>query len=312
MPSLPSRPIDNELEVERAALARQIARFTADGDQTPTVVPSLFLYRRDAPTQPISCLYEPSVAVIVQGRKRVLTAREAHTYGSEDLLITSVDVPTTTEVIEASTERPYLSLLLKLDMQEIGQLLLDGSLPPPRQEVVASGMAIGRASVPVLRAFQRLLDLLAQPADIPILAPLALREISYRLLTGDQGARLRQMGAVGSQTRQVAKAIGWLREHFRESVRIDELAASAQMSATTLHERFKVLTAMSPLQYQKWLRLSEARRLMLTDGLDAATAAYQVGYESPSQFSREYNRQFGASPLRDVRSLRQNNNVAVA
>jgi AraC-like DNA-binding protein len=149
-----------------------------------------------------------------------------------------------------------------------------------------------------------LLDLLAAPQDIPILAPLIQREILYRLLVGEQGARLRQIAAAGSPSQQIAQAIAWLKRHYTRPLRIEDLAAHAHMSPSTFHHHFRTLTAMSPLQYQKWLRLNEARRLMLTERLDAATAAFQVGYESPSQFSREYRRVFGAPPLRDVTTLR--------
>jgi transcriptional regulator GlxA family with amidase domain len=159
--------------------------------------------------------------------------------------------------------------------------------------------------VPLLAAFQRLIDLLDEPKDIPILAPIIQREIFYRLLVGDQGTRLRQMASSGSQSQQVARAISWLMSNFAQPLRIDDLAAQVNMSTSTFHHHFRTVTAMSPLQYQKWLRLNEARRLMLAENQDAATAAFQVGYESPSQFSREYGRLFGNSPLRDITSLRQ-------
>jgi transcriptional regulator GlxA family with amidase domain len=156
-----------------------------------------------------------------------------------------------------------------------------------------------------IAAFQRLLDLLDSPKDIPILAPIIQREIFYRLLVGDQGTRLRQMALTGSQSQQISRAIDWLKGNFTQPLRIEDLATQVAMSTSTFHHHFRALTAMSPLQYQKWLRLTEARRLMLAEDQDAATAAYQVGYESPSQFSREYSRLFGAPPLRDIASLRQ-------
>ena len=166
------------------------------------------------------------------------------------------------------------------------------------------GMATGAVTVPLLSACQRLLDLLAAPQDIPILAPLIQREILYRLLVGEQGARLRQIASAGSPSQQIAQAIAWLKRHYTLPLRIEDLAAHVHMSPSTFHHHFRALTAMSPLQYQKWLRLHEARRLMLTERLDATTAAFEVGYESPSQFSREYRRVFGAPPLRDITSLR--------
>ena len=167
-------------------------------------------------------------------------------------------------------------------------------------------MAIGEVTLPLLTALHRLIDLLAEPKDIPILAPIIQREIVYRLLVSDQGARLRHMALAGSQSHQLAQAIDWLKSHFTQPLRIENLAMQVNMSASTFHHHFRALTAMSPLQYQKWLRLNEARRLMLIERLDATTAAFQVGYESPSQFSREYNRSFGAPPLRDITNLRTN------
>jgi len=194
---------------------------------------------------------------------------------------------------------------LKLDQREISQLMVDSNLPIPRPQQSSRGMATGEVTLPLLTAFQRLIDLLAEPKDIPILAPIIQREIFYRLLVGDQGARLRQMASSGSQSQQIARAIDWLKDNFTRPLRIDDLATQVNMSTSTFHHHFRALTAMSPLQYQKWLRLTEARRLMLIENQDATTAAFQVGYESPSQFSREYSRLFGASPLRDITYLRQ-------
>jgi len=208
------------------------------------------------------------------------------------------------QVLEASPEKPYLGLVLKLDLREMSQLMLDSNLPSPRPES-SRGMATGEVTLPLVSAFQRLIDLLDDVEDIPILAPVIQREISYRLLVGDQGARFRQIATAGSQSQQIAKAINWLKDNFTETLRIDDLAAQSNMSTSSFHHHFRSVTAMSPLQYQKWLRLSEARRLMLTENQDAANAAFNVGYESPSQFSREYSRLFGNSPLRDVTKLRE-------
>jgi transcriptional regulator GlxA family with amidase domain len=166
-------------------------------------------------------------------------------------------------------------------------------------------MALGHVTVPLAKAFQRLIDLLESPQDIPILAPMIQREILYRLLVGDQGARLRQVASAGNQSNQVSRAVDWLKKNFAQPLRVEDLAAQASMSTSTFHHHFRALTAKSPLQYQKWLRLSEARRLMLVDNMDAATASFEVGYESPSQFSREYSRLFGNSPLKDITALRQ-------
>ena len=296
---------NNSMEVALEALGKSIARWTDKDGLLVTAIPALSLARRDAPTEPTSYMYEPSVCVIAQGAKRVLLGDDTYVLDAHHFLITSVDLPTVVQIIKASREKPYLGLILKLDRREISQLMVDSHLPPPRAQQSSRGMAIGEVTLPLLSACQRLIDLLAEPQDIPILAPIIQREIMYRLLVGDQGARLRQIASAGSQSHQIAQAIDWLKSHYTLPLRIDDLAAQVHMSPSTFHHHFRALTAMSPLQYQKWLRLNEARRLMLTERLDAATAAFQVGYESPSQFSREYSRVFGAPPLRDITSLRQ-------
>ncbi|NTW51090.1 MAG: AraC family transcriptional regulator [Chlorobiaceae bacterium] len=285
------------------ALANKIARWTEQDNQSSSAIPTLSLFRRDAPSEPISYIHEPSICLIAQGAKRVLLGEEVYVYDANHFLVTSVGLPVVAQVIEASTERPYLGLKLSLNHQAIAELMMDDSLPSPGSRQAHRGMAVGEVSAPLLNAFLRLMDLLDEPDDIPILAPLIEREIFYRLLVGDQGLRLRQIVEAGSQSHQIARAIEWLKNNFTQPLRVNDLASYASMSTSSLHHHFRSLTAMSPLQFQKWLRLQEARRLMLTEHEDAATAALRVGYESPSQFSREYSRQFGAPPLRDIRSL---------
>lgn len=294
----------NSMVVALEGLGQSIAQWTDKGDQLVTAIPGLSLYRRDEPTQPMSGMYEPSICLIAQGAKRVLLGDETYVYDAQHFLITSVNLPTVAQIIKASRERPWLGLKLKLDQREISQLMVNSNLPPLRTQQSSRGMAIGEVTLPLISAFQRLIDLLAEPKDIPILAPIIQREIVYRLLVGDQGARLRQMASAGSQSQQIARAIDWLKSHFTNPVRIEDLATQVNMSTSTFHHHFRALTAMSPLQYQKWLRLNEARRLMLSERLDATSAAFQVGYQSPSQFSREYSRSFGAPPLRDITILR--------
>jgi AraC-like DNA-binding protein len=296
---------NNSMAVVLEALRQSLTRWTENGDQPVTAIPGLSLYRRDEPTKPESGMYEPGICWAAQGAKRVVLGDDKYVYDAQHFLITAVDLPTVWQIIEASREKPCLGLVLKLDLREISQLIVDSHLPPPRAQQSSRGMATGEVTLPLLTAFQRLLDLLDEPKDIPILAPLVQREISYRLLVGDQGARLRQMASAGSQSHQIARAIDWLKGNFTRPLRIDDLATQVNMSTSTFHHHFRALTAMSPLQYQKWLRLNEARRLMLTERLDAASAAFQVGYESSSQFSREYSRLFGAPPLRDITNLRQ-------
>jgi AraC-like DNA-binding protein len=296
---------NNGTEIALAALVKGIARWTEQGELHTSAVPGLSLFRRTELTGPISGMYEPSICMVAQGAKRVLLGDDTFVYDAHHYLITSVHLPTVVQIIEASPEKPYLGLKLKLDQREMSQLMADSDLPPPREQQSSRGMATGEVTLALLTAFQRLIDLLGEPKDIPILAPIIQREIIYRLLVGDQGARLRQIASAGSQSQQIARAIEWLKGNFTQPLRIDDLAAQARMSSSTFHHHFRSMTALSPLQFQKQLRLQEARRLMLAERMDAANAAFQVGYESPSQFSREYNRLFGAPPLRDITNLRQ-------
>src|SRR5208282_2427754 len=296
---------NNNMGTALEVLGKSIARWTDRGDQLVTAIPGLSLFQRNEPTQPESRMYEPRICLIAQGAKRVLLGDDTYVYGERHFLITSVNLPTVVQITKASREKPCLGLILKLDQREISQLMVDSNLPLPRLQQSSRGMATGEVTLPLLAAFQRLIDLLAEPKDIPILAPIIQREIFYRLLVSDQGARLRQIASAGSQSQQIARAIDWLKDNFTRPLRIDDLATQVNMSTSTFHHHFRTLTAMSPLQYQKWLRLNEARRLMLIENQDAATVAFQVGYESPSQFSREYGRLFGAPPLRDITSLRQ-------
>ncbi len=314
MPKLSVKQQAEDAKIEGAleALAKSIARWADQSDRLETAISGLALWRRGEPTQPTSGMYEPSICLTAQGAKRVVLGDDVYVYDAHHFLITSVDLPTVWQIIEASREKPCLGLVLKLDRREISKLMVDSNLPPPRAQQSSRGMATGEVTFPLLSAFQRLIDLLAEPKDIPILAPIIQREILYRLLVGDQGARLRQIASAGSQSQQVARAIDWLKGNFTRPLRIDDLASHVNMSPSTFHHHFRTLTAMSPLQYQKWLRLNEARRLMLTEQTDAATAAFNVGYESPSQFSREYARLFGTPPLRDIKSLRQLTPVASA
>ena len=296
---------DNGLEVAREALEKSIARWTDKDNRLTTAIPGLSLFRYDEPNELHSGMYEPSICMVAQGAKRVMLGDDTYVYDAQHFLVTSVHLPTFVQIVEASQEKPYLGLMLKLDQREISLLMVDSHLPPPRPQQSSRGMATGEVTLPLLTAFQRLIDLLNEPKDIPILAPIIKREIFYRLLVSDQGARLRQMASTGSQSQQIARAIDWLKSNFTQPLRIEDLASQVNMSTSTFHHHFRAVTAMSPLQYQKWLRLNEARRLLLTEHQDATTAAFQVGYESPSQFSREYSRMFGAPPLRDITNLRQ-------
>jgi AraC-like DNA-binding protein len=296
---------NNSMVVALEALGKSIARFSNKNGRTETAVSGLSLYRREEPTEPTSAMYDPCICMVAQGAKRAVLGNDSYVYDAQHYLITSINLPTVVQIIQASPEKPYLGLVLKLDLRKLAELMVDSALPQPQTQKSSRAMATGKVTLPLLTAFQRLIDLLNEPKAIPILAPIFQREIYYRLLVGDQGARLRQMASAGSQSQQIARAINWLKDNFTRPLRIDDLAGQVHMSTSTFHHHFRAVTAMSPLQYQKWLRLNEARRLLLTENQDAATAAFQVGYESPSQFSREYSRLFGAPPLRDITTLRQ-------
>lgn len=301
----PSSP--DALQAPRAALARSILQRAGDGEllQLPEL-PGLMIMRMDQPALSNCAVYETCVAVIVQGSKRVMLGDQSLSYGEDRYLIASMELPVKIALMEASPQRPYLALALRLDWREIASLMLE--LPATaerRPERDTHAMTTGALTAPLLQAFDRLLALLDQPEDIPTLAPLIRREIHYRLLTGEAGWRLRQIATVDTHSHQVARAIASLNDRFAEPLRVESLAREVGMSLTTFHHHFKSLTAMSPLQYQKQLRLTEARRLMLSERLDASTAAFRVGYESPSQFSREYRRLFGAPPSRDMAGMRR-------
>ena len=301
----PPSPDAQRMEAARRYIADAIQRRAPEGELHRLAEwPTLGMFRSSALSGPLCGVYEPGVALIVQGSKRVLLGSDAFVYGVHDLLIVSLNLPTVAQILDASPDKPYLSLFLRLDEQEVARLMMEGRVPPPRAQAAERAMATGRVTWPLLSAFQRLIELLDEPEALPAVAPLVQREILYRLLISDQGDRLRQIGAVGSQSHQIGRAIEWLKAHFAKPLRIDELSSHVRMSASTFHHHFRALTAMSPLQYQKWLRLTEARRLMLAERLDASTAAFRVGYESASQFSREYSRQFGAPPMRDIAALR--------
>ena len=259
--------------------------------------------RFNAPTEPAGYTHSAGVCLSVQGSKRVLLGDELYVYDAKHYLITSVDVPVIANIAEASEEKPYLALVYLLDLKLVSQLLAEGNIPEPETDQTERGMALSKINLPLLTAFSRLLDLNDEPENIPVLAPLMEKEILYRLLMGEQGMRLRQMAREGNRGSQIAKAIKWLKENYDRPLKIEELAYCASMSQSSLHHHFRSLTSMSPLQYQKRLRLHEARRLMLTEQMDAADAAFQVGYESPSHFSREYKRLFGNPPLRDIRIM---------
>jgi AraC-like DNA-binding protein len=288
----------------RSELARKIAAYMGPAENRATEIPGVSLHRRTAPTAPCSATYEPGVTVIAQGSKRVDLGRTTFIYGESRYLLTSVDLPIVSQIVEASEATPCLAMSLKLEMPVIRELLSRDEIHVAAAPPDSPAMVTGEVTLEFLGACCRLLDLLATPRDIPFLSGLIQREIVYRILRGPEGARLRAIATLGDQSHRTAKAIAWIRANYAKPLRVEDLAQIAGMGLSTLHNHFRALTAMSPLQYQKQLRLQAARGRMLIDGVDAASAAFEVGYESASQFNREYSRLFGQPPMRDIRTLR--------
>ncbi|HEY9723393.1 MAG TPA: AraC family transcriptional regulator [Oscillatoriaceae cyanobacterium] len=288
----------------RAEMAAQFAQWTSGDESKATDIPWLSLYRRTKTSAPVCYVYEPNVALILQGSKQVRMGDEVFVYDGSTFLLTAIDLPVSSCVIEASEDTPYMAMRATLDLAKIRQLILDYEIPAPKITPISRGMATGPATSELLCAFWRLLDLLEAPQDIPVMSDLILKEILYYLLKSEQGGRLWQIAMTGSQSNRIQKVINWLRKHYAEALRVDDLAQMAAMSVSSMHHHFREITSMSPLQFQKQLRLQEARRLMLVEDVDAGMAALRVGYESASQFSREYARLFGQPPMRDIKQLR--------
>jgi len=310
MNAAPAKRKDSNQDLQaaemRAELARRIGTLTAGQDGVfATAVPGLSLYRRSEPSPCNSATYEPTLIVFLQGQKRINLGKTIHLCDARNFLLTTVELPVVSQIVAASREKPLLGLILKLEMSEVRRLLSQEEFAAHPEPCGACGMAVGETRPELLGACLRLIDLIAAPQDIPFLSSLIQHEIVYRLLRSPQGRHLRAIATLGEQSHRTAKAVSWLRMNFAKPLRVEELAAMAQMGVSTLHHHFRSMTAMSPLQYQKHLRLHTARERMLADGLDAASAAFEVGYESPSQFSREYSRFFGQPPMRDVKAKRE-------
>ena len=288
----------------RAALARRIAAHAPAPGEHPTAISGLVLFRRTSPSPCYRATYEPSLTVFVQGRKLINLGGTEYLCDGSSFLLSSIDVPVQSQIVEASGDVPLLSMLLRLDMAAVRVVLSREDLPEPEAPTHRRGLALGHTTVGLLCACNRLVELLETPEDIPFVGPLIQSEIVYRILRTPQGERLRAIATTGDLSHRTARAIAWLRANYTKPLHMDALAAVARMGVSTLHHQFRALTAMSPLQYQKQLRLQAARQRMLMDGIDASSAAFEVGYESVSQFSREYSRFFGQPPIRDVRSVR--------
>jgi AraC-like DNA-binding protein len=273
-----------------------------EGQVTYTAIPRVAISTGTAATRPVPALYQPMLCLVLQGAKEVLIGDRRLRYDPASMFIATLELPASGCVIEASPGQPYIGVILALDRETLAGLLPE--LPGRADgDAATAGFAISPVTPELLEPWQRLLRLLDTPGDIPVLAPLAEREILYRLLQGPQGGVLRQVARGDSRLARIRRALAWIRAHYDQKLRIETLTELAGMSAASFHRHFKAATAMSPLQYQKSLRLQQARRLLIADP-DAARAGYAVGYESASQFSREYARLFGAPPSRDAVRLR--------
>ncbi|TAK97239.1 MAG: AraC family transcriptional regulator [Aquabacterium sp.] len=308
---MPDSPIRLEA-LRQDALAIALRHAPSDGLHDGRV-PGLQLIRASMPAQPLPAVYEPGLVLVLQGRKQATLGAEVLHYDPLHCLLVAVTLLPVGQITEASVDQPYLCLRLQTSPTELAALLLEAgqpAAPTAAEDGLTCALNLAPVSESLLDAAVRLLRLLDEPQDVPVLAPLLQREVFYRVLTGPLGPRLRALAQSDSQTRRIARAIELLRQRYDQPLRVEELAAVAHMSASTLHLHFKQLTALSPLQYQKHLRLHHARRLMLAEGLDAARAAIQVGYESPSQFSREYRRLFGSPPRADVTRVKTGSAVS--
>lgn len=275
-----------------------------------TPIPALDLFRRTAPTDWAPALYEPALFFVARGAKELEIGGAVHRYDPMHYLLVSVDLPLTCRVSQASKEVPYLALRLRIDPLVVGELLAAGA-GPSTDPGASRGIAVAPIEPPLLDAVTRLVVLLDSPHDVPVVAPLVQREIVYRALTGPYGARLRQTTASGAPARGVSRAIAWIRDHAADALRVEDVATKAGMGLSAFHLHFKTVTGMSPLQFQKRLRLLEAKRLLVAAGLTAAETAQRVGYASPSQFSRDYRRAFGAPPRQSVLAVRPEEHRAV-
>lgn len=285
-------------------LATKLTRYAPGHGLHPMPLPGVMVARSNSPSRPLPAIYEPSLCIVVQGRKRAVVGDEVYVYDPLNYLVVSVTLPARTRILEATPNEPYLCLRIGVDIGVIGELLDQLGPDVISRPTGGRGLFLAEMTVPMLDAVSRLVDILGRPQEAAVLAPLVLKEIHYRALTGTLGYRLRDLCTADSHAQRIVRVIRLLKTGYASPVSVEDLAAAAHMSVSSLHHRFKEVTAMSPMQYLKQLRLHEARRLMLTEGLDASAACYRVGYESPSQFSREYRRLFGAPPRREVERFR--------
>jgi AraC-like DNA-binding protein len=285
-------------------LAAEISRITHSNGDYVTIVPGLTLHRRSAAAAPMPCIYGFGLGVVAQGRKQVMLNENVYDFNASDAMLTTVDLPVVSNVTMASAESPFLAVMLSIDPRMVLQLATEMELNQPPRGCDYRSIAFKALDARVLAALIKMVRLVDEPELAPLVAPLVQREIVIRLLSGEFGPLLRHVVAAGTPSQQIATAVNWLKQNFMHLLRVDELAESVHMSPSTFRQHFRNVTGMSPLQYQKQLRLQEARQLMLSQQIDAGSAGVRVGYDSASQFSREYARLFGAPPLRDIQRMR--------
>lgn len=295
--------LGDNMNLTQEELARLIERFTHKDGTHSTAIPSLH-FIRSSKSETMHSIHEPALCIVVKGTKLVILAQECYHYDPTHYLVVSVHLPLSGQVIEATSDSPYLCLRLDFDPNQIFDIIRESNQIPSKKGDSGRGLFVSKTNSSLLEAVLRLVRLLDTPQDIPILAPLVIREIYYRILQDEQGDSLKQFAVMGSHAQRIAKVIDLIKNDFAKPLPIDQLAMTANMSPSSLHHHFKDITAMSPLQYQKQIRLQEARRLLLSVTLEAADAGFQVGYESPTQFNREYARMFGLPPMSDIKRLR--------
>lgn len=286
-------------------LARIMERYTGTNGVHETDIPSLFFVRRSDDLNPNYGVYKPSLCITAQGVKEVSVGMDNFRYGPGDYLVASVDLPATTQIIEISPENPYLGFILELSPDQIIDVIDDVNFSTTPEGNSSRGMFVSKLNPSLLDAVVRLVRLLDTPEDIPTLAPLFTKEVIYKVLKGEHGKTLKKIALNGNSTYHIKNAIQLIMTNYDKPFKVEELAEIANMSVSSFHKHFKEVTAMSPIQFQKQLKLQEARRLLLSESTDATAVAYRVGYESPSQFSREYVRMFGYPPMEDMKRLRR-------
>jgi AraC-like DNA-binding protein len=300
-------------EPDVVRLAGLVSAYAPHDGRFELCIPGVYAIRRSRITMELAhATVRPALCIVAQGAKRIMLGQEVYHYDPSHMLVFSVDLPVTGDVTRASLAEPFLCFTMDLDPQKVAELIL--RVYPhgmPREVQESRGLCVCPANVSIVNAAARLLELMAQPEDAELLAPLVIEEILIRLLRSPVGARVAQIGLAESSVHGIAKAVGWLRANFSKPMRVEKLAEMAHMSVSSFHQHFKSVTSLSPLQYQKVMRLQEARRLMLSVTMDVSTASYRVGYQSASQFSREYSRLFGSAPNKDIARLKEQGFTAV-